>query len=608
MIDRVRQQLGALSARPLIAVASLTVVLPLLVAVVALAQRRWYPVLDLAMTEFRIKDVGTRQTPLIGLPGRIGELPDQGSHPGPLSFWLLAPAYRLFGGSAWAMEVATVSVAFAWIAVAMWIGYRRLGRAGIALVAAIIAVLVRGFGLSVLTQPWNPYMPLLAWLVVLLAAWAVLDGDDMMLIPLVAAASFAAQTHIPYLLMAGAIGLLAVVVVLVRWWRARDSDERSSPRAVFVTIGVFGVLWLAPLVDQIRRDPGNIKRLLDHFGSPDEDPIGYGAGIRLMLRHLDAVGAHLGLLVGQERFLKEGFDPDGPIWAGTLLLAGWTVACIVAIRLRHRSLVALHSLLAVTLVLTTISMSRIFGQRWYYLTLWAWVSTTLLIVATLWTAVAWIRVHHPNVGYRISRAGIAATGMLVALIVTVSMIALAPSTDHPEEYLGDTLGELLEPTAAALDPTSTYVVEWKDAYFFGSQAFGLVSELRRAGYDVGAGEFWTVPITTSRVVPTGTADDALVLVTGGFVEQWRADDRFIELASVDPRSAEELMEYENLRSDVIADLEVNGFDDLVPLVDTNLFGLNIDQRISATSRALSARMIKLGQETAVFLGPPGTAV
>ena len=77
------------------------------------------------------------------------------------------------------------------------------------------------------------------------------------------------------------------------------------------------------------------------------------------------------------------------------------------------------------------------------------------------------------------------------------MIVLAPATDHPEEYLGDTLGELVEPTAAALEPDGTYVVEWNDAYFFGSQAFGLVNELRRAGYDVGAGEFWTVPITSS---------------------------------------------------------------------------------------------------------------
>ncbi len=609
MIGRWRSRLDALSDRTLILLATGAVALPLVLAVVALAQRRWYPVLDLAMTEFRVQDVGTRRTPLIGLPGRIGELPEQGSHPGPLSFWLLAPGYRLFGGSAWAMEAATVSVAFIWIGLAMWIGHRRLGRAGVALVAAIVAVLVRGFGLSVLTQPWNPYMPLLAWLVILLAAWAVFDGDDAMLIPLVVAASFAAQTHIPYLLMAGAIGLSAVAVVLVRWWRDRGEGVGARPPdSVLATIAVFGVLWLAPVVDQIRRDPGNIEQLLDHFGSPDEEPIGYGAGIRLMFRHLDVIGAHLAQLVGQERFLREGFDPDGPIWAGVIVLVVWIAAFAVAIRLRHHSLVALHSLLALTLVLTTLSMSRIFGQRWYYLTLWAWVTTTLVVVATCWTGVIWLRTRRPGLGASISRGRIAIGLALGGIVVTVSMIVLAPSTDHPEEYLGETLGELVDPTAAALDPESTYVVEWKDAYFFGSQAFGLVNELRRAGFDVGAGEFWTVPITSSRTIPTGAADAALVFVTGGFVEDWRADDRFVEVATVDPRSDEERAEYDRLRSELISDLAATGVDDLVPLVDTNLFGLNIDQRISDTTRTLSARMIRLGQETSVFLGPPGTAV
>ena len=609
MIGRWRSRLDALSDRTLILLATGAVALPLVLAVVALAQRRWYPVLDLAMTEFRVQDVGTRRTPLIGLPGRIGELPEQGSHPGPLSFWLLAPGYRLFGGSAWAMEAATVSVAFIWIGLAMWIGHRRLGRAGVALVAAIVAVLVRGFGLSVLTQPWNPYMPLLAWLVILLAAWAVFDGDDAMLIPLVVAASFAAQTHIPYLLMAGAIGLSAVAVVLVRWWRDRGEGVGARPpHSVLATIAVFGVLWSAPVVDQIRRDPGNIEQLLDHFGSPDEEPIGYGAGIRLMFRHLDVIGAHLAQLVGQERFLREGFDPDGPIWAGVIVLVVWIAAFAVAIRLRHHSLVALHSLLALTLVLTTLSMSRIFGQRWYYLTLWAWVTTTLIVVATCWTGVIWLRTRRPGLGASISRGRIAIGLALGGIVVTVSMIVLAPSTDHPEEYLGETLGELVDPTAAALDPESTYVVEWKDAYFFGSQAFGLVNELRRAGFDVGAGEFWTVPITSSRTIPTGAADAALVFVTGGFVEDWRADDRFVEVATVDPRSDEERAEYDRLRSELISDLAATGVDDLVPLVDTNLFGLNIDQRISDTTRTLSARMIRLGQETSVFLGPPGTAV
>ena len=82
---------------------TLVVSVPLLVSLIALTRRHWYPVLDLAMTEFRVRDVGGRHTPLIGLPGRIGNFPEQGSHPGPLSFYLLAPTYRLLGSTSWAL-------------------------------------------------------------------------------------------------------------------------------------------------------------------------------------------------------------------------------------------------------------------------------------------------------------------------------------------------------------------------------------------------------------------------------------------------------------------------------------------------------------------------
>lgn len=593
MIDR-------LSSRSLGMIAGLVVALPLIVAVLALAQRRWYPVLDLAMTEFRVRDVGTRRTPLIGLPGRIGELPDQGSHPGPLSFWALAPAYRLFGGSAWAMEAATASVAVVWIGVATWIGHRRLGRAGVVLVAAIIAVLIRGFGLSVLTQPWNPYLPLLAWLVVLLAVWSVLCDDDWMLLPLLAAATYAAQTHIPYLLMAGALGLLGAGWVLVR--------RRRVNAPVAWTLGAFALLWLAPLVDQMRRDPGNIRRLLDHFGSPSEDPIGLVNGFRLMLRHLDVVGGFAELLTGSERFVEAGLDPDGPTGPGILLLALWLLAFVGAVRMKHTPLVRLHTVLGATLGLTVVSMSRIFGARWFYLTLWAWITTTLVIVATAWTAVVVARHLRPTLTRTICQNRIVAGLAALGIIVTASMIVLAPSTDHPEEYLGETVGELLGPTSAALDPATPYVVEWRDAYFFGSQGFSLLGELDRAGFDVGATEFNVVPSTASRTKRPGEAPAAVVLVTGEFIDAYRDDGRFEEIAFADPRTGDEVAEYADLRDRVVAELTTAGLDDLVGLVDTNLFGLDISDRIPPETKELTTRMIALGQPAAVFLGPPYTPV
>ncbi|MEO6571816.1 MAG: hypothetical protein ABIO83_09730, partial [Ilumatobacteraceae bacterium] len=86
MIDWLRR-------RPTVALGLLAAA-PLVVAAIALLFRPWVPVLDMAMTEFRVRDVGGVHTPLVGLPGRIGNFPDQGSHPGPWSFYLIAPFYR----------------------------------------------------------------------------------------------------------------------------------------------------------------------------------------------------------------------------------------------------------------------------------------------------------------------------------------------------------------------------------------------------------------------------------------------------------------------------------------------------------------------------------
>ena len=187
------------------------------------------------MTEFRVRDVFGAHTPLIGLPGRIGEYPDQGSHPGPLSFYLLAPLYRLLGSTSWALEAATVAIHVAAIATALWIGHRRAGWRGVVGVAALLAVAIRGYGQLLLTQPWNPYLPLLAWLVVLLATWSVLCGDSLMLVPLVVAGSLCAQTHVPYLVPCGVltIGAFSWSPGTSAWPSAGDAVSTatsSSPR------------------------------------------------------------------------------------------------------------------------------------------------------------------------------------------------------------------------------------------------------------------------------------------------------------------------------------------------------------------------------------------
>ena len=116
---------------------------PLVVAAAVLLWRPWAPTLDMAMTELRVRDVGGRHTPLIGLPGRIGDFPDQGSHPGPWSFYLMAPFYWLSGRRAWGLEFGSAMVNAAAIGVIVWLGHRVDRRWGAVVAAAVRSILER---------------------------------------------------------------------------------------------------------------------------------------------------------------------------------------------------------------------------------------------------------------------------------------------------------------------------------------------------------------------------------------------------------------------------------------------------------------------------------
>ena len=141
----------------MIAILVALLALPLVVALIALRHPRWYPLLDMAQTEIRIRDVASSHPPLIGLAGRIGTYgPDGGSHPGPISFYAIWPLYQLFGASAWAIEAATVVLNTIAIGLALWIAHRRGGIAAVLGVAFVLALLMRGYGPSLLTLAVEP--------------------------------------------------------------------------------------------------------------------------------------------------------------------------------------------------------------------------------------------------------------------------------------------------------------------------------------------------------------------------------------------------------------------------------------------------------------------
>jgi hypothetical protein len=592
--------------------------LPFVVAAVTVRRPQWFPVLDLAMTELRLRDVGTPHTPLIGLPGRIGpSLMEQGSHPGPLSFYLLTPFYRAFGSSSWAMQAGTIVLDLAALGAALGIAARRGGTRLVVAVGCILALLSVGYGLTALTQPWNPYLPLLWWVVFLLAVWSVLCDDVAMLPVAVAAGSLCAQTHVPYLGLAVGVGSIAVLAAARAWLRAAPGSEvrRRVARWGATALLVGGVLWIPPLVDQAINDPGNLRALQDHLVTPSgsDETVGVGRGVELALRHLDVAG-----LVGEARadgtLVDASAHTDGSLVPGIVLLAVWLAAALVARRLGPPALVRLHLVVAAGLVFGVVSISRILGKEWYYLMLWAWGVTALLVLSVGWTAAVVIgrldQRGRPLAAWALG--GVVAATVLAVIVAVTAAVTLDP----PESHLSSTLGRIVSPTAAALergDGAATgedgrYQVAWDDAYYFGSQGYGLVSELERAGFDAGLSETFHVPITDHRVIETRDATATVHLATGRYVEAWRAVPDAVEVAYVEPRNAAERAEFSRLRSDVIDDLRSDGLGDLVPMVDDNLFGLSIDERISDRAERWTARMLRLGEPTAVFVTPPGVAL
>lgn len=596
----------------LVAAAVLT---PLVVAAVALRSPTWFPTLDLAMTEVRVRDVGGPDTPLIGLPGRIGTFPDrQGSHPGPLSFYALAPTYRLVGSSSWALQVATLVIHAAAVGAALVLAARRGGARLVVVVGAVVAVLAHGYGIEVLAEPWNPFLPVLAWVVVLLGVWSVLD-DDLVALPVtVAAASLCAQTHVPYLALSLGLGVLVVGVLAWRGVRHTEAAARRRIARWGLASAALGVLlWSPVVVDHLRAKPrSNVALLIEHFSDPPEAPVGLGRGIELVLLFLDPrrwSGA-----LGPGDLIDASSDPSGSVVPGVAVLAAWAVAAVVAWRYRHRLLVRLHVVVGASLALAVGSTSRIFGKVWYYLLLSVWAIVALLVFAVAWTVAEAVSRRPTGPGRaRTARVGVGLATMVLVL-ASGSLSVDAVSASHFEERLSSTLAPLVGPTVAALDagigaapgPEGRYHVRWDDALHIGAQGYAMVSELERAGLTAGAGYPWRTPMTEHRVITPEEADATVVFASGPFVERWRRTPGVVEVAAVEPRTDAQLAEFARLRGEVIDQLAAAGLlADLLAVIEGNLFGATFDPRTPPDAAAKLRRMLELGLEAAVFVTAPG---
>lgn len=598
--------------------------LPLAVALGVLHNPRWYPLLDLAQTEMRVRDVASSHPPLVGLAGRIRGYGVNGSHPGPLSFYSLFPFYKVFGGSAFALQAAAASLNLAAMGLAIWIGHRRGGLYGAIGIATALAVLARAYGANWLTEAWNPYMPMLWWFLFLLAVWSILC-DDLAMLPVgVFAGSFCSQTHIPYAGLIAGMGAFTVVAVAVWFWpRRSDGDARRRLlRWGVPSLALLGLLWTPPIVDQLTNDPGNLAIIKENFSHPTEPAVGLGEAVKVAVGNLDVTTLVRGYQ-GSETALA------GMSVLGLLLLGLWAAAAVVALRRGYATVLRLHLVVAGALALGLTSVSRILGFLWYYLVLWSWGTMTLTVVAMAWTAVLLARdlaapadVPEPTdeatdtaTGADRPRLYVLGAAGLVALLAatTASFTYDAAHTEVPAASETASLREVAPVAIARLESgdlpgdgkDGRYVVRWDDdALAIGSQGYGFFNELERRGFDVGVPEVHSTGSVPHRVRALADGDAIVNYVIGeANIDRWRADPAATEIAFHEPRSAAELEEYERLHDEVVADLRGEGLDELVEVLDNKLFLVGIDPRVPSWIADKVGEMMDLGLPAAVFVAP-----
>jgi hypothetical protein len=193
-------------------------------------------------------------------------------HPGPAYFYASVPLYVLSGErfAGILLTAALVNV----VSIALLL--RRLGRegGGPALVAGalVIALFLSWRGPGWLFSAWNPNVAVLPFGVALVSFGAVAAGRLCALPLAVAAASFAAQTHLGVVPAVAAVALAAASLFVPPIRRAAGLPPLAAvqPRVILFALALAAVFWTPPLLEQLSPEGGNLSHILGFSSLPDE--------------------------------------------------------------------------------------------------------------------------------------------------------------------------------------------------------------------------------------------------------------------------------------------------------------------------------------------------
>ena len=518
---------------------------PALAGLIDLWRERDAPYLpsgDHALLTMAVDAVGEHEV-LLGAYSRFGWY-----HPGPLATYVMAGPYYLMNSAPQALSASMLAIGAVSVAVSVWLVHRRAGVVVALWALLAITLTAHLLGGEFLRDPWNPYLPVLPTLAMVLLCWTAIRGAAWALPLAVVPMSLAAQSHVGYLPAVGSVGAALVVGLLVRAIRrtrrrssgigAADSDrpQRRPWRwlvATVVAVVTGTVLWLPTIVQQVTGTPGNAGVLYDHLlRSSPEEPAGLSTGLRIVA---DEFGRLPAFLVGAGPSAEVPLLPGG--WPPSAIAVGITLfalAMAVAVARRRGDALWLGALTLTLAAAGVAAAARIDGLPFPYLVQWivvigilAWITVGLSLLPEL------ERLLGGASGRRLARVrpgavlGVPlAAGAAVAVLVAAIAVARAdtPASDASGEVtaLGRAVVADLDRLGLRTGPDAPVVrVDFagtsRTDVFIGTPdpGTGLVLALQLAGVDVQVSDFWGLafgPRLTDR------ADEAGYLATVVFAD------------------------------------------------------------------------------------------
>jgi len=473
---------GAVGRWPLVTALGV-LLLPLLVSAWVLLVRigsGFHDVSDNGQNEIHTRDVGRRLVAL-GPYSRDGW-----NHLGPAMYYLLAIPYRLTGSHSVGMYVGALlmnAIAVTGIVVIAW---RRGKLPMFASIVLGVAVLTHSLGADFLRDPWNPYITVLPFALLLMLVWELSTAHYWALPASAGIATFLVQTHVGYVPLAIPLVVGGAVWLLVTRHRRNVTGSAAAARSRLVRAGivtamVLAVMWLPPLIGVIRHTPGNLVTATRYFsrGSTDHS---LGQGERVVMQQFSfrppwVTGAlHRDTLTGEPDFVDHAAMP----W----LLIPFAGSMWMFWRRRHADALTVAVVVAFAAGLGIIALSRTIGPLYTYRLRWTWVLGMLAAAVVAWAA--WIAASSFFTRSRRRQlvVPVATVGILLTVALTGASTVNAARTSTPATPESRVLSRLFPPLLKALPHRRGVVLVASTSFESSTYSSGILLWMERLGVAV----------------------------------------------------------------------------------------------------------------------------